>query len=86
MSFENILEKHSLPFELSAEQENMLVKNISSSFVQYNSDRASNLEKASNLANEIFFKNDFNWNSLYDFYKINNNSNNLMFNNNFFRI
>ena len=59
MSFENILEKNSLPFELSAEQENMLVKNISSSFVQYNSDRASNLEKASNLANEIFFKNDF---------------------------
>ena len=59
MSFENILEKNSLPFELSEDQENMLVKNISSSFVQYNSDRASNLEKASNLANEIFFKNDF---------------------------
>ena len=59
MSFENILEKNSLPFELSSEQENLLVKNISSSFVQYNSDRASNLEKASNLANEIFFKNDF---------------------------
>ena len=59
MSFENILEKNSLPFELSSEQENLLVKNISSSFVLYNSDRASNLEKASNLANEIFFKNDF---------------------------
>ena len=59
MSFDYIIEKDSSFENLTKSQEEMLVKNISSNFVQYNTDRASNLEKASNLANEIFFKNDF---------------------------
>ena len=59
MSFDYIIEKDSSFENLTKSQEEMLVKNISSNFVQYNTDRASNIEKASNLANEIFFKNDF---------------------------
>ena len=59
MSFEYIIEKDNLSVELTKEQEGLLVKNISSSFSSLNSERAKNLEMASSLANEIFFKNDF---------------------------
>ena len=59
MSFEYIIEKDNSAVELTKEQEGLLVKNISSSFSSLNSERAKNLEMASNLANEIFFKNDF---------------------------
>ena len=58
MSFEYILEKEN-EINLNKEQEALLVKNISSTFTALNSERASNLEMASKLANEIFFKNDF---------------------------
>ena len=59
MSFEYIIEKDNSSVDLSKEQEGLLVKNISSTFSSLNSERAKNLEMASNLANEIFFKNDF---------------------------
>ncbi len=59
MSFEYIIEKDNSLVDLSKEQEGLLVKNISSTFSSLNSERAKNLEMASNLANEIFFKNDF---------------------------
>ena len=59
MTFEYIVEKDNSTKELTKEQEGLLVKNISSSFVSLNNERASNLEMASKLANEIFFKNDF---------------------------
>ena len=59
MSFEFIIEKDNSKQVLSEEMKGMLVKEISSKFVQYNSERAKNLEMASDLANEIFFKNDF---------------------------
>ena len=59
MSFDYIIENDNSSVELTKEQEGLLVKNISSSFSSLNSERAKNLEMASNLANEIFFKNDF---------------------------
>jgi len=59
MSFEYIIEKDNSTVKLSEEQKENLVKKIASDFVALNSQRASNLEKASALANEIFFKNDF---------------------------
>ena len=59
MSFEYIIEKDNSAVELTKEQEGLLVKNISSNFVSLNSERTKNLEMASSLANEIFFKNDF---------------------------
>ena len=59
MSFEFIIEKDNSKQVLSKEMEGLLVKDISSKFIQYNSERAKNLEMASDLANEIFFKNDF---------------------------
>jgi len=59
MSFDYIIEKDDSSKELSKEQEENLVKQISNDFVSFNASRSSNLEKASNLANEIFFKNDF---------------------------
>lgn len=59
MSFEYIIEKDNSTKQLTKEQESLLVKNISSTFVSLNTERASNLEMASKLANEIFFKNDF---------------------------
>ena len=61
MSFDYIIERDNSTLELTKEQENLLVKNISSSFVSLNSERAKNLEMASSLANEIFFKNDFKY-------------------------
>lgn len=59
MSFEYIIERDNSSKELSKEEEALLVKNISDEFVSLNSQRSSNLEMASKLANEIFFKNDF---------------------------
>lgn len=59
MSFDYIIEKDSSLQELSGEEEALLVKSISDEFVTLNSQRSSNLEMASKLANEIFFKNDF---------------------------
>lgn len=59
MSFEYIIEKDNSTRKLTKEQEALLVKNVSSTFASLNSERASNLEMASKLANEIFFKNDF---------------------------
>ena len=59
MSFDYIIEKDNMSKTLSKEQEGALVKNITSTFRTLNSERSSNLEMASNLANEIFFKNDF---------------------------
>ena len=59
MSFEYIIEKDDSSKQLSKEHKDALVKKISSDFTKFNSQRSSNLEKASDLANEIFFKNDF---------------------------
>lgn len=59
MSFEYIIEKDDSLKQLSKEHKDALVKKISSDFTKFNSQRSSNLEKASDLANEIFFKNDF---------------------------
>ena len=59
MSFEYILEKDDSKLQLNEEEKNALVKNISTTFANLNSQRSSNLEMASNLANEIFFKNDY---------------------------
>ncbi len=59
MSFEYIIEKDNSTKKLTKDEESALVKKISSKFTALNSQRAGNLEMASNLANEIFFKNDF---------------------------
>ena len=59
MSFEYIIEKDHSAKKLSAEEEAALTKKIAAGFVSLNSARRANLEMASNLANEIFFKNDF---------------------------
>ena len=59
MTFEYIIDADNSAYELTKGEEESLVKNISSKFVALNSNRAKNLEMASNLANEIFFKNDF---------------------------
>ena len=56
MSFEYIIEKDNSQKKLSDEMSERLVKKIASKFVELNSERSSNLEMASNLANEIFFK------------------------------
>ena len=59
MTFDYIIEKDNSEMKLNEEQASQLVKNISSTFAELNSERASNLKMASDLANEIFFKNDF---------------------------
>ena len=59
MTFDYIIEKDNSAQKLSKEQEENLVKQISSDFKSLNSKRAANLQMASDLANEIFFKNDF---------------------------
>lgn len=59
MVFEYILEKDNSAKKLSKNEESTLVKKISSKFTTLNAERSTNLEMASNLANEIFFKNDF---------------------------
>ena len=60
MSFEYIIDKDNSTKNLNEEQEMQLVKKISSTFVNLNRERAKNLEMASKLANEIFFKNEIN--------------------------
>ena len=59
MTFDYIIEKDNTTVTLNKEQAEMLVKKISSDFTSLNSERAANLQMASDLANEIFFKNDF---------------------------
>lgn len=59
MTFEYIIENDNSKAELTKEQEKILAKQISSEFVELNSKRTTNLQMASDLANEIFFKNDF---------------------------
>ena len=59
MTFDYIIEKDNSTKQLSEEQESLLVKKIASMFTTLNSERNVNLEMASKLANEIFFKNDF---------------------------
>ena len=59
MSFDYIIEKDNSTKQLSKEEQNLLVKKISSMFTTLNAERSTNLEMASRLANEIFFKNDF---------------------------
>ncbi len=59
MSFEYVIEKDNEGKTLSEEQEKQLVASISSKFAELNRERSANLEMASKLANEIFFKNDF---------------------------
>ena len=59
MSFDYIIEKDNSTKTLSKEQEGALVKSIVSDFKTLNAERSANLEMASKLANEIFFKNDF---------------------------
>ncbi len=59
MTFSYIIEKDDSEVKLNKEQAQKLVKSISSDFSTLNSERASNLKMASDLANEIFFKNDF---------------------------
>ena len=59
MTFDYIIEKDNTTVTLNKEQSEMLVKKISSDFTSLNSERAANLQMASDLANEIFFKNDF---------------------------
>ena len=59
MSFEYIIEKDNSTKKLNEEQEENLVKVISSRFAELNRERRQNLEMASDLANEIFFKNEF---------------------------
>ncbi len=59
MSFDYIIEKENSQTKLTKEEAESLVKNISSDFAELNSERAVNLQMASDLANEIFFKNNF---------------------------
>ncbi len=59
MTFSYIIEKDDSEVKLNREQANQLVKQISSDFANLNSERAVNLKMGSDLANEIFFKNDF---------------------------
>lgn len=59
MSFEYIVNQEENVKKLTKEQEEQLIKKISSKFTSLNQERSTNLEMASKLANEIFFKNDF---------------------------
>ena len=59
MTFDYIIEKDNSTQKLDKNQENLLVKKISEKFSEWNTERADNLKMASNLANEIFFKNSY---------------------------
>lgn len=61
MSFEYIIEKDNSIKTLNQEEEFALVKRISNKFQELNSERSRNLDMASSLANEIFFKNNFKY-------------------------
>ena len=58
MSFEYIIDKDNSTKKLNEEQEGKLVKSISSRFANLNRERSKNLDMASKLANEIFFRNE----------------------------
>ena len=59
MTFEYIISTDLETKKLTQEEEESLVKKISSKFTEWNSERAKNLEMAQNLSNEIFFKNEY---------------------------
>lgn len=59
MSFEYIIERENAVKNLSKEEEKDLVQKISSSFTELNRERSANLEMASKLSDEIFFKNEY---------------------------
>ena len=59
MTFEYVINSDSEQKNLNKEDEENLVKAISNRFVEWNSERAKNLEMAQNLSNEIFFKNEY---------------------------
>ncbi len=59
MTYEYIMEKENTVKKLNEEQETALVKNISSKFEELNRQRSANLDMASRLADEIFFKNEY---------------------------
>ena len=59
MTFEYIINKEDEIKTLSKEEEENLIKNISSKFVEWNRERVSNLQMAQKLSDEIFFKNEY---------------------------
>ena len=59
MTFEYIINSDLDVKKLNKEDEEMLVKNISTKFTEWNLERSVNLEMAQNLSNEIFFKNEY---------------------------
>ncbi len=59
MTYEYTVEKDNLVKKLSKEDEEMLVKNISSHFASWNKERSENLSMAQKLSDEIFFKNEY---------------------------
>ena len=59
MSFDYIIEKDNSQANLNKEEADLLSKQIVTDFVKLNSERSSNLKMGADLANEIFFKNDF---------------------------
>ena len=59
MTFEYIINNDLEVKNLTNEEEEALVKKISSKFTEWNNERAKNLEMAQSLSNEIFFKNEF---------------------------
>ena len=59
MTFEYVINSDLEQKKLNKEDEENLVKSISNKFVEWNSERAKNLEMAQNLSNEIFFKNEY---------------------------
>ena len=59
MTFEYILDRDNSTETLNEEQEQKLVTEISNRFAELNRERSVNLDMASKLANEIFFKNEY---------------------------
>lgn len=59
MTYEFIIEKDNSVKKLSGELERNLIQKISTEFAELNSKRSKNLNMANDLANEIFFKNDY---------------------------
>ena len=59
MTFEYIVNSDLDVKKLNKEEEDCLVKAISTKFTEWNSERSANLEMAQNLSNEIFFKNEY---------------------------
>ena len=59
MTFEYIVNSDLDVKKLNKEEEENLVKKISSKFTEWNSERSKHLEMAQNLSNEIFFKNEY---------------------------